>query len=244
VTAIGYCLLNDIRGSLPLEAPGLSRLILRISRVTELESPLPENLLARVAAGQPGAVEECLDQYGGLVWSLARRYFARHTDAEDAVQEAFLSLWENAHRFNASVASEGTFVAMICRRRIIDNMRRSSRIESQAAVGSDPDVTSAVDEVAAREQSTIDHDGIQLQGFEIAEEANRIRNHMKQLREEEQRVLNLAVCEGMSQTRVAEITGWPLGTVKSHARRGMKRLRDLLSIDSSFTTTITKEAVR
>lgn len=203
-------------------------------------------VLPNVAAGESGAAERCLDRYGGLVWSLARKYFARRADAEDAVQEAFVSLWENASKFDAAVASETTFVAMIARRRMIDLVRRSNAarrsLPSEESRGAEP--APAVDQLAANETGRVETDGVALRGFEVTEEAERVRLHLQQLGEDQQRVLRLALCEGQSQTQIAELTGMPLGTVKSHARRGLKRLRELLSETPTNQLTPNQEGER
>src|SRR5437016_3201627 len=86
-----------------------------------------EDLLPRVAAGDAPAVEQCLDRYGGLIWSIALRFSASRADAEDAVQEVFIDLWKSAARFDRVRAAEATFVAMIARRRLIDRKRASDR---------------------------------------------------------------------------------------------------------------------
>ncbi|TWU00415.1 ECF RNA polymerase sigma factor RpoE [Botrimarina colliarenosi] len=200
---------------------------------------MSEAVLPSVAAGDSDAVERCLDRYGGLVWSLARRYFARPADAEDAVQEAFLSVWENARRFDPSVASETTYVAMIARRRIIDLVRRGKaarRTMTQNDV-SRLDAPPPIEELADPGATTFEADGVALLGFEVAEEAQRVRVQLARLSEDQQRVLRLALCEGQSQTQIADLTGWPLGTVKSHARRGLSRLRELLAEETRPVTT-------
>lgn len=198
---------------------------------------VPEAVLPNVARGEAGAIEACLDRYGGLVWSLARKYFARRSDAEDSVQEAFLALWENADRFDPAVGSETTFVAMIARRRMIDLVRKAGaarrRIDPDQARGAD--APPPIEEVAAAEPNTVETGGVVLRGFEVAEEAARVRVQLGRLSEDQQSVLELALIEGQSQSRIAELTGWPLGTVKSHARRGLKRLRELLSEPESIT---------
>src|SRR5215813_10857739 len=93
-------------------------------------------LLARVAGGDPGAVRDCLARYGGLVWSIARRF--EGGDAEDAVQEIFLDLWRSAARFDPQIASEPAFVAMIARRRLIDRRRTRQRRPITEAIAADP----------------------------------------------------------------------------------------------------------
>ncbi len=238
MTRIGYVRMHGrglrlseafgLRSSLPARPP---------QRVTSSPSSADaaEAVLPSVAAGDEGAAERCFDRYSGLIWSLARKYFAKRSDAEDAVQEAFVAIWQNADRFDPAVASETTYVAMIARRRMIDLIRRSKAArrtlnpDEASGLGAPP----AVEELAAAGPTTIQADGVGLQGFEIAEEAERVRVQMAALSEDQQRVLRLALVEGQSQAQIAESTGWPLGTVKSHARRGMKRLRELLSQESN-----------
>ncbi len=171
------------------------------------------NLLPRVATGDQQAIEACLDRYGGLVWSLAKRYCGPTGDIEDAVQEVFLAIWKNAGRFDSAIASEATFVTMICRRRLIDMLRRRK---------------TAQPETSAEDVANLTAPPVPV-GLELTEEVARVRGFMEQLSEEQRRVLNLGICEGLSQTDIADVTGWPLGTVKSHARRGMQRLRTLVA---------------
>src|SRR5215813_5986353 len=101
--------------------------------------PAPElALLARVASGDRGAVRDCIARYGGLVWSIARRF--EGADAEDAVQEIFLDLWKSAARFDPRIASESAFVAMITRRRLIDRRRTRRRRPTTETIASEPPI--------------------------------------------------------------------------------------------------------
>lgn len=176
---------------------------------------LADSILGRVAAGEAQAVEECLHRYRNLVWSLARRLSTDFADAEDAVQEVFIELWRSAARFDPAVASETTFVAMIARRRLIDRRRKRGRGLETVPIGDEP----LTDPDAASD------------GVEIREEAARVRQAMQQLRPEEQQVLQLAIEQGLSQAEIAAVSRLPLGTVKTHARRGLARLRQLLGAD-------------
>ncbi|MGE3466461.1 MAG: RNA polymerase sigma factor, partial [Pyrinomonadaceae bacterium] len=88
---------------------------------------MTQAILQRVADGDRTAVEDCLKQYGGLVWSIARKMLRNSDEAEDAVQEIFLDVWKNAKRFDETRSSETTFIAMIARRRLIDRIRFSTR---------------------------------------------------------------------------------------------------------------------
>ncbi len=173
---------------------------------------LQESILQRVANGEPEAVRECTDRYGGLVWSLARRWNRSQADAEDAVQDVFVSVWRNAGRFDPSVAKEATFVAMIARRRLIDRMRKTGRRPTEAALDEGSSAVGTSDAVAP----------------ELGEDAARAERAMSDLSEVQQKVLRLSIMHGLSHERIATATGIPLGSVKTHIRRGLIRLREIL----------------
>lgn len=168
-------------------------------------------LLERIAGGDRAAVPLLLDRYGGLVWSIARRQVGVES-AEDLVQEVFLQLWKTADRYDPERASEATWITTIARRRAIDLRRR---------VGRRPD------EVALPEESAAEDDA--LERVELADEARLAAEALEQLRPEQREVLRLAIIEGLTHTQIAERTKLPLGTVKSHARRGLERVRALLA---------------
>ncbi len=166
------------------------------------------SLLQRVAAGDAVAVRDCIAHYGGLVWSIARRF--ELADAEDAVQEIFLDLWKSAARFDPALGSEATFIAMIARRRLIDRRRTRRRRPTTEQL---PEVPSIPDAGIAPDASA---------------EANKAAAALHQLRPEQRQVLVLSTCHGMSHGEIAAQTGMPLGTVKAHARRGLLSIRAAL----------------
>ncbi len=182
------------------------------SILCEWTTGVSDTLLDKVAAGDSAAVSACIERYSRLVWSLAKRFLADTTEAEDAVQEIFVDLWKHADRFDPQIASESTFVTTVARRRLIDRCRKRSRA---------PQLAPLHDDVAHQQPSAI-------QALETTEQAARIQACMKELRTEERQVLELAILEGASQSAIADQLQMPLGTVKSHARRGMQRLRELV----------------
>lgn len=179
-----------------------------------------ESILRRIASGEQSAVQDCIDQYGRLVWSLSRRLAPSLPDAEDAVQEIFIDLWKNAERFDASRSSESAFVAMIARRRLIDRLRRQQRqpaVESLSEEG-------AVATVAARVVTP-----------DTCAEAALAAEAIEALRGDQRRVLQLAIYQGLTHSEIARETGVPLGTVKTHVRRGLQAIRKVLGVDRVAT---------
>lgn len=170
--------------------------------------PAATRLLAHVAAGDVGAIRLVIDTYGGLIWSIARRF--ERQDAEDAVQEIFLDLWKNAHRYDAAVASEPTFIAMLARRRLVDRRRRRDRRLPSQGTAELPVVADTAP------------------GPDVAVEASLAARAIDQLSADQRLVVLLAVCHGLSHAEIAEHTKLPLGTVKTHARRGLLAVRAAL----------------
>ena len=171
-------------------------------------------ILQRIAEGDKTAVQDCLDTYGGLVWSLARRMLSNTDEAEDAVQETFIDIWKNAERFDEKQASETTFVAMIARRRLIDRVRKNQRQVS----------ADSLDDILVEPSGNF-HQNMQI-GVEAKEAAKELYN----LRPEQRQVLQLSIYQGLSHQEISNLTGMPVGTVKTHARRGLLQIRENLGL--------------
>jgi len=167
----------------------------------------PAPLLPLVASGDASAIRGCMNRYGPLVLSMARRFAPG--EAEDAVQDVFLALWKNASRFDAKVASEAAFVVTIARRRLIDRLRHAKTRQNLAHADSQP----LADWAIAPDRGA---------------EASMAAQALQQLRPEQQEVLLLSICHGLSHDEIAGRTGMPIGTVKTHVRRGLARIRATL----------------
>jgi RNA polymerase sigma-70 factor (ECF subfamily) len=178
------------------------------------------SVLQRIAAGDSTAVRECIDQFGALVWSLARRLSRTAADAEDATQEIFLDIWRSAARFDASQGSEKVFIAMIARRRLIDRLRKTT---------AEP----PMDPVEVLEYVTWPDPGT---ASEISQEAEQAMRALAELRPEQRQVLELGLLHGLSQSEIATRLSMPLGTVKSFMRRGLIRVREFMNIADERVT--------
>ena len=170
-------------------------------------------VLPRIAAGDHSAVDECMQRYGGLIWSLARRRCADVQLAEDAVQNIFLHLWKVAATFDENIATETTFIAMVARRRLIDYQRK---------------------QMSRKDFTHCEFDHLEMEDsdpstrIENSEEAARAEKILNQLPSDQQTVIRLSVFDGLSHSKIASQTGMKLGTVKTHIRRGLTKIRESL----------------
>lgn len=205
-------------GRAPNDRP-LSSLVFKNAKTSQRnrDSRLTTSLLEKVAQGDQSSVAACLDQYGNLVWSLARRFLGKSADAEDAVQEIFIEIWSNADRFDATKGSEVTFIATIARRRLIDRLRKNTRTPGSELYD---------EEIASQNPET--SSGI----LENAEVQNVVRV-LGDMPQEHREILAMSIYEGYSHSEIAEILHIPLGTVKTRVRRGLMHVREQLQLDPS-----------
>ena len=164
-------------------------------------------VLPRVAMGDEAAVRECLERYGRLVLSLARRWSADQRDAEDACQDVFLALWRNAAAYDPARSEEATFVAMVAKRRLIDR-RRTPATRSLPVVDNDLEARA----------STLD----------AYLDAKHALAALATCSEEQRAVILLAAVQGFTHDEIARELSMPIGTVKSHYSRGIERVKRAL----------------
>ncbi|MFJ3498421.1 sigma-70 family RNA polymerase sigma factor [Streptomyces sp. NPDC086091] len=177
-------------------------------------TPVEESLTdAELATGFAAGSEACLaaayHRWGRLVHTLARRTLGDPREAEDVTQAVFLAAWQGRGNFAPERGPLAAWLVGITRRKIADALSaRTRRADLVAAVGAT--VSLAGEDPAAQPESVLDR---VLIGQELAK-----------LPSPQRRVLSLAFYDDLTQTQIAQLTGWPLGTVKSHARRGLHRL--------------------
>lgn len=167
------------------------------------------DLLTQVGTGDTRAFAEFFERHGGRVRALLIHMLG-HSDADDVLQEVFWQVWKTAAQFDATRCSAGGWLIVMARSRARDHMRRRGRqLEAPVSVmGVAGDVAEAV---AMREASS------------SAERALRC------LPVEQQEAIRLAFFGGLTHEQIAAHTALPLGTIKTRIRRGMGRLRDLLT---------------
>lgn len=178
---------------------------------------MTQGVLERIAAGDSAAVKECMDAYGGLVWSLSRRLSYSAADAEDATQEIFLEIWKSAARYDPKMGTEAVFITTIARRRLIDRIRARKRRPPTEEFNEEFVVDAALEAPDAGA---------------LAVESAIAQRALAQLGEGERQTLLLGLVDGMTHSEIAMATGKPLGTVKTQMRRGLIKIRALLGSET------------
>lgn len=191
----------------------LNRINTLIMQAPSIEAELKGSLsiLERITGGDKSAVEECIGAYSGLVWKIARKYSRSNEDIEDAVQEIFLTIWMNAHRFDPAKSPETAFICLLAQRKAIDLLRRNKSRFSEIELPESGELPN---------EKHLDYKNVFLNL-----DLQKIKSAFKNLSASENELLRLSVYEGNSHTEIAEIVGMPLGTVKSKIRRGLGKVK-------------------
>ena len=187
-----------------------------------LETLSDEALLARAADGLQEAVAVLFDRHQGSMYGLAIRITGDDASAQDAVQDAFVSIWRNASRFDAARASARSWMLSIAHHRAVDAVRRRRPSSSLPGDGGEVPAALVLPDVWAEVTRRLD--------------AVTIRRALARLSDVQREVLALAYLGGLTQQEIAARTATPLGTVKSRARLGLLALRtELEAIERSGT---------
>jgi RNA polymerase sigma factor (sigma-70 family) len=171
-------------------------------------------LARRFRDGDGTALREAYDRHARVVYALALRALGAHHDAEDVTQQVFVRAWRGRAGLDPSRGSLGGWLVGITRRQIADRFAarardrdiayRAGRVAEPGVVGEVPD--NVVDSVV-------------------------VANEVERLPSQQRTVVRLAFFADLTHQQISEATGLPLGTVKSHLRRGLERLRRRWEVD-------------
>lgn len=167
-------------------------------------------LVGRVVEGDESAFLALYDRYVGRVYGLTLHIIGAPHLAEEATQDTFLKLWSRARQYLSERGSFLPWLLTIARRVALDRIRLESRRPSLTD-SNDPETIW---------QNLPDSDS-------VTEEARWRSMHfaVQSLHPDQRKVIELAYYQGMSQSEIAEVLNWPLGTVKTRIRAAMESLR-------------------
>lgn len=185
----------------------------RTRQSTEDELALAE----RFRAGDETVLRAVYDRYGGLVYRLGVSCLSSHHDAEDVTQATFVAAWRGRETYDPDRGTLAGWLLGIARRQVVDRLRILRR-ESGATAAAVREAEGGYSKEPAPEQVV---------------DRLVILDELRQLSDEQRRVMELAFFDDLTHVQIAGVTGLPLGTVKSHLRRGLARLRSRWEVDGA-----------
>jgi RNA polymerase sigma factor (sigma-70 family) len=180
-------------------------------------TPDEVDLGERFRLGDETVLRELYDRYAGLVHQVGVACLPSRSDAEDVTQATFVAAWRGRQTYDPDRGSLAGWLLGIARRQAVDRLR---------ALG--------------REQNSVDAVRRQAPAAYPAELAPErvidrivVLDELRRLSDEQRRVVELAFFDDLTHVQIAGVTGLPLGTVKSHLRRGLERLRSRWEVDGA-----------
>ena len=167
----------------------------------------------RFRGGDERALEEIYRRWSPVVFTMALRFVGDRGDAEDVTQKTFVSAWTSRERFDPTKAKLSTWLIAITRRRIADTLEARTRVR---ALQAELQRFTMPDDVVGAEVDLGDR-------LLLADEIDRLEPDAR-------RVVRLAFYDDLTHEQISERLGMPLGTVKSHIRRSLTRLRSRLEV--------------
>ena len=182
------------------------------------DASIEAELIRRIAAGERGAFDELYSRYSRPLFSYAFKFLHDRMVAEEVLQDAFVKIWRTSPRYNPALSRPFSWAVLVTKRLCIDRLRRmkpESVVEDPTALQSN--------------EAVLSHQRSPSESVAGKEEIVRLRSMLDKLPQAQKDSLSLAISKGLTQQEISDALGMPLGTVKTSMRRGMQRLKQLMS---------------
>ena len=180
-------------------------------------------LLAATAGGDAGSFSALYDRLSGPLYGLCLRMAGAESEAEDILQESFLTIWRRAATYDPARGSVFNWAVHLTRCKIIDHLRSRGR---RLRIIASPDEPHPGEEPREREAASGDPGA--GEATDQRAQAGRVRQGLGALPPEQGQAIELAFFSDLTHHEISARLGQPLGTIKARIRRGLLRLRDLL----------------
>jgi RNA polymerase sigma factor (sigma-70 family) len=171
----------------------------------------------RVSSGDRDAFDELYRRYGSPAYGLALRVTAQPALAQEVTQDAFLALWSAPEAFDPARGAFRSFFLSLVHHRAVDAVRREERLRRRAERPSNLEPVRGEDVADAVVEDAY-----------LGVRRKEVREALTTLSPEQRQVIELAYFGGLTQTRIAETLGIPVGTVKTRTLAAMRKLRRVL----------------
>jgi RNA polymerase sigma factor (sigma-70 family) len=172
----------------------------------------------RLAGGDRAAFDELYERYGSAAYGLALRITAQDALAQEVVQDAFLALWRAPEAFDPARGAFRSFFLSLVHHRAVDAVRREERLRRRTERASNLEPVRGEDVADEVVESAY-----------LSVRSKQVREALTTLPPEQRQVVELAYFGGYTQTRIAEVLGIPVGTVKTRTLAAMRKLRRALT---------------
>lgn len=183
--------------------------------------------MARIAAGDEGAMAELYDAHADRVWTIARSLLGDDGAAREVVQDTFVAVWRDAARFDPYRSQPATWITRVARARTIDRLRRD-RAASRGGGSAPADIDELAEQVPTADVA------VPLVA-EAAAAREQLAAALGQLPASQRVLIELVFLHGYSHSELSTRLDIPLGTIKTRVFRGLDRLRELLDPHTPMT---------
>ncbi len=177
------------------------------------------DLLKRVQRSDQRALTSLYDRYAAVLYPLSIRMTGSHEAAEELVLDVFAHVWEKAGSYTSYHGSVYAWLIAVCRMKGMEKVRAANQRRRGTEEGAPKQGGSDSEQSSAGSDSILVMKGV----------TEDVRNSLKSLSKLELRLLELSYYEGQSQSDLARMLRIPLGTIKAKMRRGIQKLRQVVS---------------